>query len=293
MAANMISAELAGSPLSPLWQRVIIYASVAAIVPLAAWVTVTHPYTPASNLGYYMGLAGSLMMLSLLLYPVRKRWGRLQNFGTLKSWFLVHIIFGILGPVLVLFHTTFHLRAFNSNVAFWSMVGVIVSGFIGRVVYIRIYEGVGGRRLQLWEMEGLLQARPDKAFHALDLVPHVRAWLNDYRNNAFLRQAPAWKKIARFVVSGWIRRRLIARCHRQVKRALAIHAKRVRWTRSRLLLERTAINALIEEYVHATDLTARMAYWVRLLAWWNIAHVPLVYVLVLSAVAHVVAVHLY
>jgi hypothetical protein len=40
-------------------------------------------------------------------------------------------------------------------------------------------------------------------------------------------------------------------------------------------------------------MTARYDAWEKLLGWWQLAHVPLVYVLLITALVHVYAVHMY
>ncbi|MBL0147942.1 MAG: hypothetical protein IPP87_04100 [Ideonella sp.] len=51
------------------------------------------------------------------------------------------------------------------------------------------------------------------------------------------------------------------------------------------------------ELVHSELMTlqriAQFSAWERLFSWWHVAHVPFVYLMVLSAIAHVVAVHAY
>jgi uncharacterized membrane protein YidH (DUF202 family) len=69
-------------------------------------------------------------------YYVRKRVG----FGpkaarTIPAWFRLHVILGVAGPVLILFHCNFRLGALNSNVALFSMGAVVASGVIGRYLY--------------------------------------------------------------------------------------------------------------------------------------------------------------
>jgi hypothetical protein len=282
-----------GSTALSLWQRVLIYIALLAVAGLGFWVGLERPYTPASNLGYYMGLAGSCMMLSLLLYPLRKYWSRLQQFGSMKAWFVVHVVFGILGPILVLFHTTFALRSFNAAVAFWSMVAVLASGLVGRFLYVHIYKGLGGRHSNLYELEGYLEARADKAAHALDLAPHARDLLEDFRREAFTKKSQTVDQFRRFVVVSWRRAQVVRQAQSQVRKILRIHAKNQGWTQTKYVSEAQGICDFIDEYARAVDLTSRLAFWERLLAWWQLAHVPIVYVLVLSAIAHVVAVHMY
>jgi hypothetical protein len=291
-SAPAFSADL-GSKAFSLWQRVLLYIATLCLAGLAFWVALERPYTPNSDLGYYMGLAGGLMMLSLLLYPLRKYWGRLRNSGSMKLWFAMHAVFGILGPILILFHTAFELRSFNAAVAFWAMVVVLLSGLAGRFLYVHVYQGLGGRHANLYEMEGLLESQADKTFQALDLAPHAKDLIEDFRRQAFSRDSSAINQFKRFVVVSWRRQRVVAQAQSQVRKILRIHAKSQGWTQAKYLAEAQKVCNLIEEYLRAVDLTARLAFWERFIAWWQLAHVPVVYVLVLSAIAHVVAVHMY
>ena len=292
MPAPTLSPELGSRPLS-LTARVALYVGVLALGALAAWVSLVRPYTSGSDLGYYLGLVGGCMMLSLLFYPLRKYWGPLQNAGSLRTWFLVHIAFGILGPVLVLFHSVFHLRSFNASVAFWSMIVVAASGVMGRFLYIHVYRGLDGRRLTLQELQGLLAPRPDKAFHALDLVPHIRAELEDYRLYAFAKESSVWLQFRHFVAVTLRRQRLAERTDSELRRILQLHGKHQNWSRAKYLNELQYVEDLISNFLGAVDVTARLAFWERFLAGWAIAHIPVVYILALSAIAHVVAVHTY
>jgi hypothetical protein len=291
-SAPAFSSDLGSRPFS-LWERVLGYFTTLGLIALGIWVALERPYSPASGIGYNLGLAGSLMMLSLLLYPLRKYWGRMHNYGSMKVWFIVHVVFGVLGPILVLFHTGFELRSFNASVAFWSMVTVFVSGVMGRFLYVHIYKGLGGRHSNLYELEGYLESRADKAVHALDLAPHARDLLDDFRRQAFSRDSAALDQLKRFVVVSWRRQRVVNQAQSQVRKILRIHAKNQGWSQAKYIGEAQGICDLIDEYARAVDLTSRLAFWERLLAWWQLAHAPVVYVLALSAIAHVVAVHMY
>src|SRR5450631_4901561 len=87
-----------------------------------------HLYKAGDNIGYNLGLVGGLMMVTLLIYPLRKRWGVLKNWWKLPGWFKWHMIFGIVGPAIVVFHTTYTLRSTNAIVAFVCMMLVSGSG---------------------------------------------------------------------------------------------------------------------------------------------------------------------
>jgi hypothetical protein len=293
MASALLSKELRErSPLS-VRERVFAYSALIVLLILGAWVTVDRPYTPGSDFGYYLGLVGGCMMASLLLYPLRKNWRRLANFGSLRAWFLVHMVFGILGPILVLFHSTFHIGSFNGGAAFWTMVVVTISGMVGRFAYLQLYHALGERQAVLWETERFLKKRDDGSMHAFDLIPDVRGWLERYREHAFATRMFRWEAIGRRLPRGrrWVR--LIEDVREATVKALGAESRRQDWTPEHLKAEIRAINRLIDDYVRAVDATAPLAFWARVLAWWQIAHVPLIYLLAAAAIAHVVSVHVY
>ena len=102
---------------------------------------------PSGVLGHGFGIIGSLfMLLGVGLYMSRKRFRVLYRFGILKHWLEFHIFLCTLGPILVLFHTSFKFGGLVA-VSFWSMVAVFISGIIGRFIYIQIPRAVDGREL--------------------------------------------------------------------------------------------------------------------------------------------------
>jgi hypothetical protein len=284
---------LLGERTLSLRTRILIYLPLVAFALLSIWIAEMRPYAPGSTLGYYLGLVGSCMMASLLLYPLRKHWRPLQNFGSLRVWFVVHVIFGICGPVLILFHSTFQTNSFNASVAFWAMVIVATSGVIGRFVFTRMYLGLEGKKATLRDLETFLATCAKDAQHALGLVPDVKKELDDYREQVMAASSFTPGKMLAFLAIGWKGERLIDRARKRVIPALEEEARLQKWPRGRYLAEKKVFNALIEDYVNAIDMTSRYAYWERLLAWWQLAHVPLVYVLLITALIHVVAVHMY
>ena len=63
---------------------------------------------PSGLIGHGIGIAGSFFMLfGVLIYMARKRIRIFSRVGTLKHWLEFHIFLCTLGPVLVLFHTSF------------------------------------------------------------------------------------------------------------------------------------------------------------------------------------------
>lgn len=132
----------------------IVWGSNYYFAPLAKKVRhALHPVLRQSGtIGHLLGIIGSLFMLLLLLYSVRKRFRFARNWGDLNTWLRVHIFLGITGPVMVLMHTVFKFSGIVS-LAFWSMVLVVLSGVIGKYIYELIPRSLSGMELNRIELE--------------------------------------------------------------------------------------------------------------------------------------------
>ena len=76
---------------------------------------------------------------------------------TLKHWLEFHIFLCTVGPILVLYHTSFKFGGIVS-VSFWSMVLVVLSGIVGRFIYIQIPRTIQGKEI---DMQDLISMRED------------------------------------------------------------------------------------------------------------------------------------
>jgi hypothetical protein len=150
-----------------------------------------------------------------------------------------------------------------------------------------------GKKASLREMEQFLAKCAADTQHALDLVPDVQKSLEDYHKLAMSTRDLTWGNIWTFFTIGYKGDRLIAYARKMVLPALKAETELRELPQSWYLAEKKAFYTLIEDYVRAIDITARYTYWERLMAWWQLAHVPLVYVLLITAIIHIIAVHRY
>jgi hypothetical protein len=110
---------------------------------------------PTGLIGHGIGIIGSvLMIVGVFGYMARKRFRSLSRIGALKYFLEFHIFLCTLGPILVLYHTSFKFGGIVA-VSFWSMVAVVVSGIIGRFIYLQIPRTIQGRELSLSDLSGL------------------------------------------------------------------------------------------------------------------------------------------
>ena len=118
-----------------------------------------HPHhtmlKPSGPFGHGLGIIGTLMIIfGVAMYMIRKRYRSMSRLGLLKHWLEFHIFLCTLGPILVLFHTSFKFGGIVS-VSFWSMIAVVLSGVIGRFIYIQIPRTIQGRELNLTEVKAM------------------------------------------------------------------------------------------------------------------------------------------
>jgi hypothetical protein len=92
---------------------------------------------PSGIVGNALGIVGGVLLLLMYLYPLRKKWKWLSKKGKTKNWLDYHILMGLVGPVLITFHSSFKLRGV-AGFAYWSMIAVVASGIVGRYLYNRI-----------------------------------------------------------------------------------------------------------------------------------------------------------
>lgn len=104
---------------------------------------------PSGVWGHGFGIIGTLMMIvGVAIYMIRKRSRKLFTFGYLKHWLELHIFLCTVGPILVLYHTAFKFGGIVS-VSFWSMVLVVLSGVVGRFIYIQIPRTIQGKEIDM------------------------------------------------------------------------------------------------------------------------------------------------
>ena len=90
-----------------------------------------------SPLGITYGILGSLLILLLAFFGIRKRWYR-STFGTLEQWLQSHIYLGVLVLVILLYHTG---GRFNDRIAVTALLLVaivVASGIFGAVLYVTV-----------------------------------------------------------------------------------------------------------------------------------------------------------
>jgi hypothetical protein len=93
-----------------------------------------HGGSPA---GIAYGITGTLAILVLLGFGVRKRWYR-STWGTLDGWLQSHIYLGLLSALVIFFHSGFRFHDRVAVAAFVTLGVVVASGFVGASLYTSV-----------------------------------------------------------------------------------------------------------------------------------------------------------
>jgi hypothetical protein len=249
--------------------------------------------TPESGVGYWLGIAGSALMLLLLLYPLRKRMSSLRTIGTVAFWFRAHMILGLLGCVLVLWHANFKLGSINSNVALFAMLVVAASGIVGRYLYSKIHRGLYGRKAVVQEILADADALKDFIGFDLPVADRVAAQLKAFAQLGTAAPKGILGGLLLLPGINWrgsaVRRRLITDVHG----VIAVEAKRLGWSRRVRRQQLSGATDLVTLYVVAVKKAAAFAFYERLFRIWHIFHMPLFFLLVVAAIVHVFAAHFF
>jgi hypothetical protein len=248
---------------------------------------------PGEGIGYALGIAGGVPMLLLLLYSFRKRLRFMRHLGATKYWFRAHMMFGVIGPVIILYHCNFQVGSLNSQVALYCTLLVAGSGLVGRYLYTQIHHGLYGRKASLRELTEQLSTSSATLSSRDGFMDDIREELGGLSKQALVPPDSIWQSLSRPAVMGlrtrwlyyrmsWsIRRRLIARSAESP--VVAQHRER---------LTRTTQNFL-RRHLRQTRQVAQFGAYERLFSLWHIIHVPFFCMMVISALVHVLAVHMY
>ncbi|OYY42446.1 MAG: hypothetical protein B7Y56_13670 [Gallionellales bacterium 35-53-114] len=268
---------------------------IVVILTIGYLVSTQKWYKPGDDIGYNMGLVGGIMLLMLLLYPLRKRVRFLRSLGILPIWFKWHMIFGILAPTLILFHSTFYIGSINAGMALVAMLLVAGSGVFGRFFYTKIHNGLYGRQANLKELQEEM-AETGNVKSVLGFAPGIEKALDEFRARTAKVSKGGDAGLWHFATIG-IRAVLLSRSLvRQLHHAMYSPAKEKNWNAAQM--QRLEImfgenKKQVDLYIRAVRDVAQFHTYERLFSWWHIFHIPLVYLLVFSGIFHVISVHMY
>ena len=265
---------------------------------LAIWVgwLLTRSYSlvdPEQGLGYWLGVVGASLMGILLLYPLRKRLRFMRMLGATRHWFRMHMAFGVLGPVLILYHCNFSLGSTNSNIALACTLLVAASGLVGRYLHTKLHSSLDGHRTTLNELAAQARVTAEQKTWASALVPSLMERMTAF-DRVVLVPPPSFTATLMLPLKlAWLTRIQYLRLVWLARRQLRLQAKKSSVVASERKRLQTVMCRFIGQHLRRVRRVAEFASYERLFSLWHVFHLPFFYMLVLTALLHILAVHIY
>jgi len=218
--------------------------------------------------GHGLGVVGTFLILfGVFSYMLRKRFRTFSRIGILKHWLEFHIFLCTLGPVLILFHTTFKFGGIVA-VSFWSMVAVLLSGILGRYIYLQIPRSIGGQELTLNELEEQKIEMSKQLRQSVTLDESVYEQIDNLHN------------LAANIPGFWVRK-----MHERV----AFKNLRSELKKQHIPIKKSnEIVLIFKSQLKLKKRIDRLVTMQKLFAYWHVAHLPFALIMLVVMIIHVV-----
>jgi len=266
--------------------------SALLVVVSGGWIAISNTnFLANGDFAYNAGLLGGFLMLCSIFYALLKRIRFINALGKNETWFYAHLICGIAGPLLIIFHTAFQIKSVNSGVAFFCMLAILLSGLFGRYIFThmsyrahRIYRDISDTELNLLST---LQN------HQCSTTKPTKAALTQLIVNGLKKRTYWFQNIPQMLKMLYS----AAACYRLLMRDIRSTCSKVKthyqWDKATYKEMLSDNKRLVRSYIYRIIKLSMMSMGQNLLTSWRTFHVNLLYLLTLTATAHIVAVHMY
>ena len=228
---------------------------------------------PSGPVGHGLGIIGTLLILiGVFSYIGRKKKKFLPRVGALKYWLEFHIFLCSVGPLLILFHTAFKFGGIVS-ISFWSMVAVVLSGVIGRFIYIQIPRTIQGRELSLAEIKEMK-----------DNMSQGLKTKYGFDDSIYEPLLAATQRKVEFSDEGFIKRMFKRiQFNKEVKRGVQMILIQTNLTGK----EKRGVMKLVNYEMTMNARINRLQTMQTLFKYWHVAHLPFALIMLVIMVIHV------
>jgi len=240
---------------------------------------------------YNSGLVGGITMLVILLYALRKRARMLRKAGNMEVWYYFHLLGGVLGPLIIVFHTGFTIKSINSGVALFTMITIVLSGLFGRYIYTRIGYSLHRKLLSIKESEKQLM----DTLHRYDspLGEKIERRLSNFALSCLTGPRSLLKLPMRLLAIRGSAAACYVKASTDLTNMLKITARQEGLSNVEIKGRLNREKEQLREHISAVANIAHSHLFERVLVKWRILHIPLLYILVITGSFHVLAVHMY
>jgi hypothetical protein len=225
--------------------------------------------------GHTIGILGFILMLMTeFLYSMRKR-SRSARWGRMATWLDFHIFTGLVGPFMVLLHSSWKFNGLAGVVTLLTVI-IVASGFIGRYIYTAVPRTADGVEIEAATIERQIQV----------MDAELQRWMAGQKDAANLSLA---QSLATFPQAN------VGTIKAFVGRTFSEWSYRLQWlsrkgrldARTRSQLEQ--LEKMLRRRRVLQSQIQSLAFARRLLALWHAVHIPIGMALFTAAFIHILA----
>ena len=241
-----------------------------------------HPWLrPTGYVGQTAGLLSFALFLFMWLYPLRKNVRWLAFTGSLARWLDVHVVAGLVIPLLAAMHAAWHFTGII-GLGYGAMFVVSLSGIVGKYLYVRIPRGRSGLELGLEEVEAERATLLRYIASTTGVAPETVAGLLAVDARPYTGLGPL-RTLGRMIGDDIARFRAARRLRRGLRGALRAQGGRgVDRKVIRLVLRLARRQMALTQQVRMLDATQRV------FRYWHVAHRPVAVTALVAVLIHVV-----
>jgi len=268
--------------------------STAAFLLVLGWFLRDYNILNAEEgVGYMLGIVSVSCMLTLLLYPLRKKFKVLKFIGPLPKWFRNHMVLGVSAPIAALYHCNFQLGSLNSRIALFSALTVAGSGLIGRFIYSKIHRGLYGRKTSLKELLARVKVTSPGVGTLGSFLPELTQRMTQFDKDVLVPPDSIFDCL-RLPFVLFIRTKLhYRRLMRFAKTSLNFQAQQSQEVAKHRTQLENAVRNHIRTHLYHVRRVAEFTAYDRLFSLWHKLHFPFFVVLLVTVIVHVAVVHFY
>ena len=236
---------------------------------------------PGGLIGHGLGIIGSSMILLLFLYSARKRGKFGLRYGRMSRWLDVHIWFGIMGPLFITLHTAGKFSGIVS-ISYYSMMAVMLSGFVGRYIYMQIPRDETGHALSMAEIDNTVDGLSDLLQRDYNVSPDAVRVLTERAAGGSLSNRSGLGALLALIkfdltrpLRNWRLKRHIRKAHRGIPSKATAEILAMAKQKATLMRRRTVLKA-VNAFFH----------------YWHVIHKPFAVVMIVIMFLHVAVVTL-
>ena len=227
----------------------------------------------AEFFGHGLGILGFLLMvMTEILYSLRKR-NRRASWGKMSGWLQFHIFTGLVGPYMVLLHSSWKFNGLAGVVTLLTLI-VVISGIVGRYIYTAVPRTVDGATIEAVELEQQIAATDAQIREYMASRPQTSTALGE--------RLAALPDVSQAGVMAVFGRTLIEWEYRRAWKRESRHAD------IQVREQMKQIEIMLQRKQQLKRQVASLAMARRMLAIWHTVHIPIGMALFTAAFVHLI-----